>query len=127
MLRVSVFLTSLLLAPPILAQEGSSPSDDAPGLMQRGLDMFLDGLREEMAPTLEDMEDMARDFGPQMRAFMKKMGPALSQLLEDVEDWTFYEAPEILPNGDIIIRKKRDPAELETAPSPEEESGAIDI
>ena len=37
------------------------------------------------------------------------MGPALGSILESVEDWSVYEAPEILPNGDIIIKRKPEP------------------
>jgi hypothetical protein len=43
-----------------------------------------------------------------------------------VEDWSVYEMPEILPNGDIIIRKKpkdNAPADKETA----EEEGVTEI
>ena len=34
------------------------------------------------------------------------MGPALETLLEAVEDFSAYHPPEVLPNGDIILRKK---------------------
>jgi len=41
-----------------------------------------------------------------LRSFAQEMGPALGALLEQVEDWSIYEPPVILPNGDIIIRRK---------------------
>ena len=39
------------------------------------------------------------------------------------QDWSAYEAPEMLPNGDIIIRRKPDhpltPPETPTEPAPQ--------
>ena len=63
-----------------------------------------------------------------MMGFLSQMGPAFSKLLDDVEDWTAYHPPEILPNGDIIIRKKT-PEERGTPQAPEqgEDGGQIDI
>lgn len=106
---IAPFAAALLLAAPLAAQE-----DDAPSLMRRGAQMFLEGLLEEMGPALQGMQ-----------AFVDRMGPALRDLVEEVEDWSVYEPPEVLPNGDIIIRRKppadRAPAD---APAPGDE---IDI
>ncbi len=76
------------------------------GLMERGMKLFMRGLMQEMEPALRDMEDMASEWGP-----------AIGGLLGLVDDFTNYHPPEILPNGDIIIRRKR-PDEM---PSPEGE------
>ena len=70
--------------------------------MQRGLQLFMDGLRQEMEPALEGLEGL----GPEMLGFLREMGPAFSALLDEIKDWTAYHPPEILPNGDIIIRRK---------------------
>ena len=77
------------------------------------MELFLEGLRDEMEPALRDLQGLADQFGPAMAEFLAVMGPALAEILEKVEDWTRYEAPEILPNGDIIIRRKSDPGEEE--------------
>ncbi len=48
------------------------------------------------------------------RGLMEKMKPALDELLETLEvlegidSIEHYERPEILPNGDIIIRRRED-------------------
>ena len=78
-------------------------------LMEQGLELFFEGLRDEMEPALNDLRALADDFGPQMGAFLRQMGPALAEILDEVEDWSRYEMPEMLPNGDIIIRRKPDP------------------
>lgn len=83
--------------------------ETGPSMMERGAQMFLDGLMQEMAPALEDLSDLGDQFGPALRDFAAEMGPALGALLESVEDWSVYEPPEILPNGDIIIKRKPKP------------------
>lgn len=101
----------LCLALPAAAEE------EEPSLMERGLELFLEGLLREMEPALDGLEEI----GPQFRSFVQEMGPALAEILDQVQDWSAYHAPEILPNGDIIIRRKT-PAGPDT---PEE--GQIDI
>ena len=102
----------ILLVPQARAEEGNGRT-----LMEQGLELFFEGLRDEMEPALNDLKALAEDFGPQMGAFLRQMGPALSDILEEVEDWSRYEVPEMLPNGDIIIRRKPDPAPKADPPS----------
>ena len=78
-------------------------------MMERGLELFMEGLRREMEPKLEELRAMAEQFGPSMRSFIEEMGPAFMDLVGQVKDWSRYEKPEILPNGDIIIRRKPEP------------------
>jgi hypothetical protein len=76
--------------------------------MERGAEMFMEGILKEMAPAIGELEGLADQMGPALRMFVGEMGPKLAEILEQVEDWSAYEAPEILPNGDIIIRRKPD-------------------
>lgn len=96
-------LIAVLSSAPLAAQDTNEP-----GLMQRGVEMFLKGLEQEMAPALEDLQNLADRAGPSMLDFMTEMGPAFGDILDEVHDWSRYSAPEILPNGDIIIRRKPD-------------------
>ncbi|WP_170331664.1 hypothetical protein [Ruegeria arenilitoris] len=115
-------------AAPVSAQE-----DDGKSLMEQGAELFFEGLRQEMEPALEDLRGLAEQFGPAMQSFIQEMGPALAEITAQVKDWSAYEAPEILPNGDIIIRKKPDqPQPEEILPEDQEEQkeepqGATDI
>ncbi|HMO07073.1 MAG TPA: hypothetical protein PKD10_05420 [Paracoccaceae bacterium] len=106
---------ALLLPLPALAQE------EAPGLMERGARMFLEGLMKEMEPALDEMGSALREIEPALR----DMGPALRQLVELMGDVRHYEAPERMPNGDILIRRKPGapppPAAAPTAPPGEVE------
>ncbi|PVA11901.1 hypothetical protein DC366_02940 [Pelagivirga sediminicola] len=102
----------LLASPPAFAEQDPPPRD-GPSLIEEGARMFFEGLMQEARPAMEGMKEMAERLGPQLREFAQEMGPALAEILKDVEDLSVYEAPEKLPNGDIIIRRK---PESETAP-----------
>ncbi len=99
---IALSLSAACLSAPAIAQE----TGDGPSLMEQGIDLFFRGLQEELAPTLEDFQGLALEMGPQLHGFMREMGPKFGELLGEIEDWSTYHAPEILPNGDIIIRKK---------------------
>ncbi|MCX7564828.1 hypothetical protein OS189_00545 [Sulfitobacter sp. F26169L] len=103
-------LVTLCLVTPLHAEE------EPPSLMERGAQLFFEGLKQEMAPALEEMSKLIEEAGPALQDFLTEMGPKLRSVLEDVQDWSVYSAPEKLPNGDIIIRRKPDAPE-ETPPS----------
>jgi hypothetical protein len=89
---------------PALAQE-APPADVDKGvsLLQEGAKLLLKGLMANMEPAMQDMGRAITD-----------MQPALTELLAMMGDVTKYHAPEMLENGDIIIRRKT-PAELAPA------------
>ncbi|WP_138933645.1 hypothetical protein [Roseovarius arcticus] len=106
------------LAAPVHAQDTDAPEGGS-SLIEDGARMFLKGLMQEARPAMRDMRELAERLGPQLRDFAQDMGPALADILKDVEDLSVYAAPEQLPNGDIIIRRKV-PLDLEPTPkSPE--------
>lgn len=88
-----------LTVPPAVAQEDS---DDGRSMMERGAQEFLEGLLREMEPAWDELQ-----------SFLDEMGPALMEMMDEVKDWSAYEPPEILENGDIIIRRKPDTAPTE--------------
>lgn len=58
----------------------------------------------------QDLEDQLREgLEGLMQDMMRELGPALEEGLRTLEQLDAYEAPEMLPNGDIIIRRKRGP------------------
>ncbi|WP_146590849.1 hypothetical protein [Puniceibacterium confluentis] len=113
--KLSAALLVVVLATPLTAQESDSEGFD---LMKEGARLLFRGLIEEMGPALEDLQDLAEDLRPRIKDFAQEMGPALRDLMAEVDDWSLYYPPEMLPNGDIIMRRKT-PEEL--APQPGEE------
>ena len=83
----------VLSAAPAFAQEESEGRD----LMAEALRLFMQGFMAEMEPALEDLEDF-------------------------IDNLNAYHPPEVLPNGDIIIRRK---TPLNVAPL--EEGDEIDL
>ena len=96
-------LVATLATTPLAAEEPG----EGRSMMEDGIMLFLEGLQKQMEPTLEELQDWAVEVGPSLRSFMEEMGPALTELMDQVEDWSAYHPPEILPNGDIIIRRKQ--------------------
>ena len=96
-MRPLLIALALVLAP--LAAAQVVPDAEPPGAMERGLRLFLDGLRDEVEPGLQGLGDMARDAAPLLRGLQERLGSV-------VEDLDAYAAPEVLPNGDILIRRK---------------------
>ena len=70
----------LLVASPALGQEGTP--ETGRDLMGEALRLFMKGLMQEMEPAIDD----------------------LSGFLDNLDA---YHPPEVLPNGDIIIRRKQ--------------------
>ena len=66
----------------------------------------------------DDLSGLAGEMGPVMRDFFTEMGPAFAELLGQIDDLSNYHLPEMLPNGDIIIRRK---VPLKAEPEPETE------
>ena len=120
---VPLILTMALAASPALAT-GEEEEGDGRSKIEEGMHLFFRGLKEEMSPALRDLQGVISEYGPKMLDFLEEMGPALGRVLDEVDDWSRYEAPEMLDNGDIIIRRKPDPsddADPDSGPVPREE------
>lgn len=111
----AILLAACLLAVPAAAQDGDgaeppaeSGEDDGFSLMEEGARLIMRGLLEEMGPALDEMRGFADEVEPALRDFVLQMGPALQELARRIDDFSNYEPPEFLPNGDIIIRRKQD-------------------
>ena len=91
----------LAMAPvPALAQGEESDLSRGAELLRQGMGLMLEGMMDEMRPAAEGW---ARGW---------------AELVTLLDDYTAYELPEVLPNGDIIIRRK-EPLTPEDAPAQE--------
>ena len=121
MKRWIIPLVLALSAAPAVAQD-----EDGFSLMDEGARLFLRGLMSELEPTFDDLEGFARELEPALRGLAEEMGPALAELMARIDDISNYEAPVILDNGDILIRRSPDappyrPTEPDGAEEPPEE------
>ncbi len=110
---------ALTLALPATAQEAETEEDGGFNLMEEGARLFFRGMMQEMEPALDELEELSRQMEPALREFVQNMGPALSELMGQIDDLSNYEPPEILPNGDIIIRRKPEADPWTPAPDAE--------
>ena len=108
-----VVLALLLLTSPALAQTvmPETPAPDSPAapaedleqglsLMEQGAQLLLRHMMGKVEPSLQEMTEA-----------LKQAQPQLLKLLAMVDDIRNFHAPELLKNGDILIRRKT-PAEL---------------
>lgn len=117
-------LVAALSVQPALAEDTAPPAtDDGFSLMEEGARLFMRGIMSEMEPAIDEMRQSMEELGPAFAEFAQNVGPAFAELLDTVDDIRNYAAPEILPNGDIIIRR------LPDAPSwePDPETGDVEL
>lgn len=96
MQRLTVLLFVALMSPAFAQDEEPQGRD----LMAEALRLFMQGFMAEMEPALEDLEGF-------------------------IDNLNAYHPPEVLPNGDIIIRRKT-PLEKELEDQMEEE-GEVEL
>lgn len=110
------FVAMLAAASPVAAQEeGEESVEEGFSLLEEGAKIIMRSLLDEVEPALKDLQF-------ELGEVLDEMEPMLRDLAGMIGDIRNYHAPEVLPNGDIIIRRKS-PEEL-AAPEPGEE---IDI
>lgn len=96
---------------PTAAEDSDVPFVPTPeGGIGQGVDLLSQGARLLLRGLLEEVE-------PTMREFDRALSDLNWQGL-GVEDLGEYRAPEVLPNGDIILRRK---TPLKPAPPPAKE------
>ncbi|WOI55346.1 AAA+ family ATPase [Palleronia sp. LCG004] len=95
-----ILILLLALSPvPAAAQDGDARQDleDGVEMMSEGARRLLKGLMGEVDPAMRDLAERFRDWD------FDGIG---------IDDLGRYQPPEVLPNGDIIIRRKPDAPEL---------------
>lgn len=85
---------ALFLAFPSYSE--TSNTEEGTDLVQQGLELLFQELLKEIEPTLKDLDAMGDE-----------LGPKIQELIALIDDFRNYSAPEKLPNGDIIIRRKK--------------------
>lgn len=102
----------MLASAPVLGGEGEPTAEEGFSLLEEGAKIILRSFLDEVEPSLKDLQKG-------LDGAMQDLAPALRDLADMMGDLRNYHAPERLPNGDIIIRRKS-PSELAMpAPGPE--------
>ena len=82
MTRIAILPVALCLSlTQAAAQDGKSDRQEGMDLLSEGTRLLLEGLMQEFEPALRELEGV-------------------------IDDLNAYYPPEVLPNGDIIIRRK---------------------
>lgn len=122
-----LILVACLSAPlPAFSQEAVPNDDDIEdgfSLLEEGAKLLFRGLLSEVEPAIDEFAGLATELEPALELFATEFGPALYEMIQTLDSVRYYEAPEILPNGDIIIRRSPDAPEY----APREPSGVIDL
>ena len=108
-MKHAALILALTLSPlPALAQETPAPeAEEGPSLMERGLALFFEGFQQELEPALEGMGEA-----------LTELQPALDSMMGLIDDMTNYSMPEMLENGDIIMRRKPEAPPVEPPAAP---------
>ena len=120
--RIARALAALTLAVPMAAT--SVPAEETPPSAEEGFSLLEEGAKIILRSLLDEMEPALRDMRKEFGEAADEMGPALRRLAEMIGDIRNYEPPEMLPNGDIIIRRKTPIGPSLPAPGP---NGEIDL
>ncbi|MBS9715755.1 hypothetical protein ACFFUT_02670 [Pseudohalocynthiibacter aestuariivivens] len=86
-------LVASISVTPVYSQDNDV--EEGFSLMEEGAKILLRSLLQEMEPAIKDLHGFAQEMAPVMRELQGMIG-----------DFGLYHLPEILPNGDIIIRRK---------------------
>ena len=114
MKHVLILLATLAILFPVSAQDAETGEiDEGFSLMEEGAKLLFRGIISEMEPTIDEFSGLATDLEPTLETLATEMGPALIELFQTLDSVRHYEAPELLPNGDIIIRRNADAPEFE--------------
>lgn len=74
---------------------------------------------EAMLPAERELRELGEAAQRWLNGLSSEISPFVEQLGGLIDDLKSYEAPEMLPNGDIIIRRRPD------APPPEDKGMAL--
>lgn len=112
-----LIVAAALAAAPVSAQQ----SPEAGAETERGFSLIEEGAKILLEHFFDQAEPAMKDIEKGLTEAMRDFGPVLKDLAEMAGDLHNYHAPEKLPNGDIILRRKT-PQELAAPPG-----GEIDL
>ena len=113
-MKVLAVALATILALPASAETGDGSADEGFSLLEEGARIIMRSMLDDIGPKLDEMRDG-------LEGAMAEMGPHLTELIDMIGDIQNYHAPEKLPNGDIILRRKIPQAPIRFGPNGEVE------
>ncbi len=105
-------LASLCLAAALALPAPAQEADPAPPPEAKGaplaplFERFAEELmREALRDIQPELERFMAELEPELQRLMAEIMPRLQELANRVDSLRHYQMPEMLPNGDIIIRR----------------------
>lgn len=99
-MRTRLAVLFLCAALPVSAETDDTGVDQGFSLLEQGARIIMRSLLDDIEPELGQMRDGLQDA-------MGAIKPQLRDLARMIDEIDAYEAPQKLPNGDIILRRKR--------------------
>lgn len=99
-MRALSLMLALCLALPVAAEDAAprAPRGD----VGQGIDLMGEGARLLLRGLMDEVEPALRGLGQDIAA----LRPVLEDIARMIGDARNYQPPEMLPNGDIIIRRR---------------------
>jgi hypothetical protein len=119
-----IILAACLVLPLSASAQQESEIDDGFSLMEEGAKLLFRGIIAEMEPAIDNFSELAEELQPALDMLASEMGLAFLGLIQALDSVRYYERPEILPNGDIIIRRSPDAPEYSP---PIDDGDSIDL
>lgn len=113
-MRQAAVLLAIFLAFPAVAETEDGDVGEGFSLLEEGARIIMRSMLDDLGPKLDEMRDG-------LEGAMSEIEPHLTELFDMIGDLRNYEAPERLPNGDIILRRKLPEAPIEFGPNGEVE------
>jgi len=108
----AALLSFSLTVPAFADTENDGEIEEGFSLMEEGAKLLFRGIISEIDPAVEEFSDLAQELQPALEMLATEFGPAMAELFQTLDDIRYYEPPEVLPNGDIIIRRSPDAPEF---------------
>ena len=103
---IALLIAPVLAAGPVRGETATQPEmSEGLSLIERGIQMFMQGALTEVEPQLNEMARTLDELGEKLGPAMAELSPKLIELMRLMGDLDQYDMPVKLPNGDIIIRR----------------------
>lgn len=115
------------LALPAWGQDTPPAPENPPEDIERGFSLLEEGAKIILRSMIDEVEPALKDLQAELGDAWAEMGPVLRDLARMIGQIDDYHPPEMLPNGDIILRRKVPLAPEDELPEAAEPGSEIEI